>query len=131
MPPVSGRDSRFHEIFDFEGSQGGRFYSPSPPFHLSGVLALCVYPVYSKTIATVVLGPSDQPPTGALMKQIMDHVELKLLFALPMLIEQVARTEGGMEKLKRLDYLTYTGGPLPKWIGDVLADDVQIRIFCE
>lgn len=127
LPRIPGRESPFHEIYDFES--GGRFYSPSPAFHLSGVLSMCVYPVYSTT-ASVVLGLPDRPPTGESTKQIMDHVRLKLLYALPMLIEQVARVPGGMERLKELTYLTYTGGPLPKWIGDALTHDVQICTFC-
>lgn len=89
-----------------------------------------MYPVYGKN-ATLVLGPPDRPPTGELIAQIMDHVNLNLLWSLPMFIEQVAKIPGGMEKLQSLDHLCYTGGPLARWIGDALTQTVTISSFCK
>jgi acyl-coenzyme A synthetase/AMP-(fatty) acid ligase len=128
MPPVLGREAPGFEIFDFETT--GRFYSPSPPYHLSGVLALCVYPVYGKN-ATVVLGPPDRPPNGEIIKQIMNNVKLNLLWSLPMFVEQVAKMPGGMEELQSLDHLCYTGGPLARWCGEALTGKVKISSFCK
>lgn len=59
LPPVQDRQAPFHRVYDFEC--GGKFYSPSPAFHLSGVLSTCVYPVFSES-AAVVMGPPTQPP---------------------------------------------------------------------
>lgn len=60
LPPIQDREAPFHRVYDFE--DGGRFYSPSPMFHLSGILSTCVYPVFSES-ASVVMGLPTQAPS--------------------------------------------------------------------
>lgn len=57
----------------------------------------------------------------------MTYVEdLKLLFSLPMYIEQIVQHPGGLERLSRLDYVLFTGGPLSVSCGNALASKTNL-----
>lgn len=57
----------------------------------------------------------------------MDNVQnLRLLFSLPMYIEQIMQCHGGLERLSRLEYVLFTGGPLSMSCGNALASKTKL-----
>ena len=95
---------------------------------LAGIVALVVLPIYSTT-ATVVLGPTDRPPTGHLASEIMKHYDdIRALFCPPSILEQLVVEPGGLEQARALDFSLYAGGPLSTSAGNLLA---QVTDVCQ
>ncbi|KAL8934421.1 MAG: hypothetical protein Q9216_005921 [Gyalolechia sp. 2 TL-2023] len=125
LPTKDGRKRLDFTIWDFKG--GGRFYTAFPPFHLAGVVATAsvVVPIFSEKAAPV-LGPFTRPPSGAIVKDIMCHYQLKSMFVPPSIIEQVLQEAGGFDELGQLEWLAYTGGPLSPSAGDAVSKVVDL-----
>ena len=83
-------------------------------------MCLTVIPILS-TKATVVLGPTDIPPSGYLVSELMQHLVLKAIFAPPFVYEQLAQKPGAIEQVKQLAFLLYAGGPLTEATGSALS----------
>ena len=90
-------------------------------------MAFVVLPIYS-TMATVVLGPADRPPTGHIVSQIMQRYRLRALFCPPIIFEQLVQEPEALEHAKGLDFLLYAGGPLSSETGDLLS---QVTDVCQ
>ena len=90
-------------------------------------MAMVVLPIYSNT-ATVVLGPSDRPPTGSAASAVMQLYPLKAIFAPPSIFQQILDQPGGLEQAARLDFILYAGGPLTERTGDALS---QVTNVCQ
>ena len=127
LPPIRGRGTPGHRVYDF-GPDGGRYLSPFPPYHLAGIMSLCVYPCFAE-YATVILPLPNVPPSGQQVYQILGDMTPRLLYAPPSIIESVAKLPEGMQRLRKLDYITYTGGFLAPWCGDELSGPVKISQF--
>ena len=91
-------------------------------------MALVALPIYSTT-ATVVLGPTDRPPTGHLLSEIMEYYELRALFCPPSIFEQLVIEPKGLEKARQLDFLLYAGGPLSNMAGNLLSEVTNVCQF--
>lgn len=118
LPTVDGRKNQDFALFDFAGSHG-RYFSSFPPFHLGGFWFLIIIPIYYT--ATVVLGPTDKPPTGQVVSQIMRQFLVRALFCPPSIYEQLVQEPEGLQQVKQLDFLTYAGGPLSTTTGNLLS----------
>ena len=90
-------------------------------------MTMIVLPIYSTT-ATVVIGPADRPATGHLASQIMQQYQLRAIFCPPAIFEQLVQEPKGLEQAKRLDFLSYAGGPLSTITGDLLS---QVTDVCQ
>ena len=91
-------------------------------------MCMIVLPIFS-TKATVVLSPSNQPPSGHLACEIMQHLTLRAVFAPPFVFEQLVQQPKGLEKVKRLDVLLYAGGPLTEATGNTLSELTNVCQF--
>ncbi|KAI9794020.1 MAG: putative NRPS-like protein biosynthetic cluster [Peltula sp. TS41687] len=126
LPQVPGRKIQSFASWDFNG--GGKLYSPFPPFHLGGFISYVVIPVFSDS-ASLVLGPPLAPPNGSLTNEIMKYQKLRAIFCPPIVIDQLMQEPTGFERLSRLDFLVYAGGPLSPSTGDRLKDKVDLGQF--
>ncbi len=124
LPKVKGRKNQDYSIFDFDG--GGRFYSSFPPFHLAGILALSGVVIFYN--ATIVLGPSEKPPSGEILSDIMSRYKLRAAWCPPTVIEQLLQEPTGFEQAAALEFIIYTGGPLAPSVGDRLS---QVTDVCQ
>ncbi|KAK2868034.1 hypothetical protein FQN49_003230, partial [Arthroderma sp. PD_2] len=118
MPVPAGRRAQNAAQFNFCDS--GRFYSCFPPYHMAGVQAYIIIPVFSKT-ATVVMGPPMTPPSGFLLSEIMKQQHLRGFYAPPFIIEQWATEPMALEQAKSLKFVLYGGGPLSPSVGNALS----------
>ncbi|KAL8949569.1 MAG: hypothetical protein Q9222_004328 [Ikaeria aurantiellina] len=123
LPNHRGRKRLDFTIWDFDG--GGKFYTAFPPYHLAGVVATVIVPIFSES-ATPVLGPSTRPASGAIVRDIMYHNRLKSLFVPPSILEQLLQEPGSLEAIAKLEWLAYTGGPLSPSAGDVVCRVVDL-----
>ncbi|KAI1119334.1 hypothetical protein F5Y14DRAFT_457645 [Nemania sp. NC0429] len=96
VPP--GRAPQNAAQFDFKAE--GKFYSCFPPYHLAGVHAYIDLPIFYEK-ASVVFGPSNLPPSGYLLAEILKHQ-------------------------RHLDFILYGGGPLSSLIGRNLSESTSV-----
>ncbi|KAF2113570.1 hypothetical protein BDV96DRAFT_601064 [Lophiotrema nucula] len=126
LPTVPGRVNQNWSLWDFP--QPEYFFSPFPAFHLAGFSSMIMLPIYYPN-ATLVLSPPTRPPTGQLVSEIMDYLELKSIFCPPIIAEQLIQEPGGLEKCKSLKFLLYAGGPLSQTAGDALSSVTDVCQF--
>ncbi|KAF1956304.1 acetyl-CoA synthetase-like protein [Byssothecium circinans] len=123
LPQTHGRKNRDYSIWDLP--PGSRFYTIFPYFHLAGFLSLFINPIFTEASAPV-LGPPLQPPSGALLKEVMKHQKLRALYLPPSICEQLLQEDGGLEFFKGLDFLCYTGAPFSPTAGEVLSKVTEL-----
>ena len=125
LPTVSGRKNNDFTMWD--SIQPRAFYSPFPPSHLAGFLSTVIVPIFSEA-SYPVLGPALRPPSGALVKEIMEKQNLKGLFIPPAIAEQILLEAGGLDFIKGLDFMYSAGGPLSQSAGNVIS---QATTLCQ
>jgi acyl-coenzyme A synthetase/AMP-(fatty) acid ligase len=109
----------------FNQLQEGEFcYAPVPSFHTGGFLTKTLFPTLF-THCAMIMGPpaaSSYPSQNArLAIQIIKQRNVRMIIAPPLILEELARTEGGIETLASLKFITYGGAPLRKSLGDYLC----------
>lgn len=110
---IPGRINQCYQLLDLEGD---RFFNPFPPFHLAGLFAMSIMPIFYACI--VATGPPEKPPSGALLSRAMQLLKIRAAWCPPAVIEQLADQPGGFEQIASLDWIMYTGGPLAPAVGD-------------
>ena len=86
---------------------------------------LTVNPIFSEA-SSPVLGPPQMPPSGKLLKVIMQHQKIRALYVPPMIPEQLLQEPGGLDFFRGLDFLCYTGGPFSPTAGRLLASVTEL-----
>lgn len=86
-------------------------YFGAPLFHVSGIYILCVALFRGSTI---VLGPSNQSPSGDMAVQILKSLKLDVFWAAPFVTDVVFGPHGDelKERLLKLDNVCSFGGTL-------------------
>lgn len=79
--------------------------------------------------AKLIMGPPTRAPTGHLVSEIMDHVELKSIFCPPIIAEKLAQEADGLKKCKKLNFLLYAGGTLSQGTGEKLSKVTDVCQF--
>ena len=106
----------------FSQLDGGFCYAPVPSFHTGGFLLMTLLTTMSTHCALVTAPAASSAPKNAhIAIQIIKQKNVKLLTAMPFLLENLMRTAEGIETLARLEYVTYGGAPLRKTLGDELC----------
>ncbi|KAI2629000.1 hypothetical protein GGS21DRAFT_526933 [Xylaria nigripes] len=123
MPVPEGRLPQNAAQFDF--NRGGRFYSCFPPYHLAGVHAYIDLPIFYDR-ATVVFGPSNLPPSGYLLSEILKYQQVQAFYVPPSIIEEWATEPIATEQVKKLDFVLYGGGPLSFNTGQKLSESTHV-----
>ncbi|KAF9870587.1 hypothetical protein CkaCkLH20_11893 [Colletotrichum karsti] len=117
IPPIPGRKIQGYLLLELNG---GRFFNPFPPFHLAGLFAMTIMPIFYT--CTVTLGPKEKPPSGEILSQAMHLLpSIRAAWCPPTVIEQLVSLPGGFEQAANLDWIMYTGGPLAPTVGDRLC----------
>lgn len=73
-----------------------------------------------------VLGPPLQPPSGALLKEIMKQQKLRALYIPPAIAEQLLQEPQGIDFFRDLDFLCYTGAPFSPNAGKQLVEVTEL-----
>ena len=96
-----------------------------PYFHLAGFLSIIVNPIFTEA-SSPVLGPPLIPPSGSLLKEILEQQDLRAIYVVPSIAEQLLHEPGGLDLVKKLDFLCYTGGPFSSTAGKLLAEVTEV-----
>jgi acyl-coenzyme A synthetase/AMP-(fatty) acid ligase len=62
------------------------------------------------------------PPSGQLMKEIMQSQQLRAVYIPPAIAEQLLQEPGSLDLFKKLDFLCYTGAPFSPSAGQKLVE---------
>jgi acyl-CoA synthetase (AMP-forming)/AMP-acid ligase II len=84
-----------------------------------------VNPTFTEA-SSPVLGPPLQPPSGSLLKSIMQHQKLRALYIPPAVAEQLLQEPQGIDFFKNLDFLVYTGAPFSPDAGKQLIEVTEL-----
>lgn len=74
----------------------------------------------------MVFGPTDLPPSGYLLSEILRQQKVRALYLPPFIIEQWSAEPSVIEQAKDLDFVLYGGGPLSTAIGDKLSEVTNV-----
>lgn len=102
---------------------GKRVLLGLPQFHSAAVCFLA-FSIYSNTIP--VLLPS--PVTAELVNEAHTHAGIDASFLAPSTLADIVRNPEYFENLRRLQYLTFGGSPLPQEIGNNVKDLVHLFV---
>ena len=123
VPEAPGRKK--HDFTLWDRIADHRFFTIFPPFHLAGFVSFVATPVFSKAIP--VMGPPI-PPSGDMVRQTMDQLDIRALFVPPVIAEQLLKEKNGLGLFKNLEFLCCAGGALSQAVGDQL---VQFTDICQ
>ena len=126
MPKIPGRKNQDMTVFDF-GGKGGKFYTMFPQFHVAGFYSTTVVPIY--THASLVYGPPLKPPSGSLVRDILQEMPIQGIYVPPTIIEYLLGEPGGSDHLSRLEFVVFAGGPLAQSAGDKLSSKTLLCQF--
>ncbi|KAF2147359.1 uncharacterized protein K452DRAFT_293797 [Aplosporella prunicola CBS 121167] len=106
---------------------GKRLHS-SMELQIAHVFSCLLLPVYFD--ATIVLGPGDQPLTASMLEQIYDLGAVDGGLYSPFTIEAACHFPIALSKMKKLDFVIYTGGTLPRAAANALTSDGTTKLHC-
>ncbi|KAL8999600.1 MAG: hypothetical protein Q9169_001560 [Polycauliona sp. 2 TL-2023] len=93
-------------------------FSPFPLFHSAALGIILACNIYAEM--TIVL-PPPAPLTADLCDLIHTHASLNGTCLPPSIFVDIAHNPDYMDRLQKLDFVCYGGGPLPKGVGDRIA----------
>lgn len=92
---------------------------------MAGVHAYIDLPIFYSG-ATVVFGPTNLPPSGYLLSEILKYQHIQAFYVPPFIIEQWAAEPAAAKQAKQVDFILYGGGPLSHDIGQRLSQDTNV-----
>ncbi|KAF2127401.1 MFS general substrate transporter [Dothidotthia symphoricarpi CBS 119687] len=95
-----------------------RLFSPFPPFHIAGFNYTVTVPCYVDS--TAVLPPSGVPINTDLIHAIHTHGSVNSSILPPSIVQELVQNDEYYESLRRLDGLTFSGGPLSEHTADLV-----------
>ncbi|KAK7885322.1 hypothetical protein LTR67_010500 [Exophiala xenobiotica] len=117
LSKIEGRRNMDYSLFDLAGNY---FVNTFPGFHVGGMVAMAALPLYYNT--AIVMVPHDQPANGQMLAQILSQVPARAIFSPPTVIEELLETTDGFNKLAKLDFIMYGGGPLSPMVGQTISE---------
>ncbi|KAL2205187.1 acetyl-CoA synthetase-like protein [Sarocladium strictum] len=96
-----------------------RLFCGFPPFHAAGAMLSGVYPILCDY--TLIWGPSDRPLNAALAEEAINMSGADSSLLPPSILEDMAKTNSGLDVLGTLKSVTYGGGPLHPVAGDKVS----------
>ncbi|KAF6227540.1 hypothetical protein HO173_012179 [Letharia columbiana] len=102
IPPLDGVDAQIN-IFEC----GVRVFTSLPPFHVAGILQTLLVALYFEI--TTVWAPTGRPISADLIDDLLDNVNVDLMFLAPSTLEALSQSQTSLEKLKKLKSTQFAG----------------------
>lgn len=102
-----------------QGQDPTRIFASLPPFHVAGILGALVIPLYYHQ--TILWPPTSRPVSLDMVDDVLDNVEIDACFLAPSVLEDLSQSEKSLEKLRKIKFVEYGGGPLARRAGDIVA----------
>ncbi|CAD6591480.1 MAG: hypothetical protein ASARMPREDX12_005186 [Alectoria sarmentosa] len=119
---ISALDGFDAQIKVFKGPV--RTFTSLPPFHVAGIVQCLLVALYFEE--TIVWPPPGRPISADLIHDLLDNVNLDVCFLAPSTWEDFSQSQNSLEKLKKLKYARYAGGPLGKTVGDAISKHTDV-----
>ncbi|KAL9583857.1 MAG: hypothetical protein Q9212_002475, partial [Teloschistes hypoglaucus] len=113
LPPYNGRVPKI-QVF----GKGDRTFSVLPPFHIAGLWVLA-NTVYREQIS--VWPPAGQPPSADLVDDLLSSVQVDICVLPPSIWEELCQSQASLERLRKLKFGGFGGGPLAQTAGDKIS----------
>ena len=75
---------------------------------VAGVLQTLLVALYCE--ATTVWPPTEQPVSAGLIDDLLDNVNVDILFLAPSTLEELSQSQTSLERLKKVKYTQFAGG---------------------
>ncbi|KAJ6442161.1 L-aminoadipate-semialdehyde dehydrogenase [Purpureocillium lavendulum] len=106
-------------VFSGWAARSKRMFLPMPLFHAAGMLAsLTILAIFYGV--PLALGLPDQPMTPESVRDCLHYSKADSVMLPPSIVEGLCQTDGGLEAMKRLNYVVVGGGNLSQAAGDTL-----------
>ncbi|KAL8670081.1 MAG: hypothetical protein Q9168_005366 [Polycauliona sp. 1 TL-2023] len=112
IPSLGGQPVSAHLLI------GKRMFSPFPLFHSAALGIVLACNIYAGM--TIVM-PPPAPLTADLCDLIHIHASLDGTCLPPSILVDISHNPDYMDRLRKMDFVCYGGGPLPKGVGDRIA----------
>ncbi|KAJ4147015.1 hypothetical protein LMH87_001568 [Akanthomyces muscarius] len=118
----------YHNFLEYEGSTfvmeamatcSKNTYCPLPLFHAFGLYCFVNIPTFWGKPMTLAI--ADKPLTAENVVKGYEAADCDAVLLPPSTVEDIARLDGGVEKLKQLSYVCCGGGGISKQVGDDLT----------
>jgi thioester reductase-like protein len=93
---------------------GRRIYVSLPFFHAAGFYSAFEMVIWGGVICVV--GP--QSPSILSVEAMLDHADLNAMVVAPSILQELSKTPSVLEKMTRIEWVAFGGGPLSKEAGD-------------
>ncbi|CAN8104059.1 unnamed protein product [Discula destructiva] len=103
--------------------RGRRVYLGLPLFHCAGANTLLPSAIFNDF--TVVLGPF--PPSAEVVDAMHKYGNIQESIQVPTVLVDLAKDPEAVDRLGKLELLTYAGGPMPRAVGDLLSSRTQVH----
>ncbi|KAI1121295.1 male sterility protein-domain-containing protein [Nemania abortiva] len=104
-----------------------RYFLGMPCFHSAGIWCALFMPVYFGSM--VVYGPATRPLTGDVAATAISSGRIMGGFYPPSVLEDLAKSPSGIERLRDLDFVVYGGGALSQSAGDNISRITTLHNF--
>ncbi|CAD6576361.1 MAG: hypothetical protein ASARMPRED_007703 [Alectoria sarmentosa] len=121
MSPLDGYDPA---IFPPHSQGPTCTFISLPPFHVAGILGSLVIALYYHQ--TIVWPPAGRPVSVDLVDDLLDNVKVDGCFLAPSVLEELSQSETSLEKLRKINFVEFGGGPLAKRAGDIVAKYTKV-----
>ncbi|KAL8640786.1 MAG: hypothetical protein Q9228_002325 [Teloschistes exilis] len=118
LPPYNGRVPKV-QVF----GKGDRTLCVMPPFHMAGLWELA-NTVYFEQIS--VWPPAGQPPSADLVDDLLSSVQVDICFLPPSIWEELSQSQASLERLRKLKFGGFGGGPLAQTAGDKISQFTKL-----
>ncbi|KAI4218683.1 MAG: hypothetical protein L6R36_008811 [Xanthoria steineri] len=96
-----------------------------PPFHMGGILCSLAIPLYYEQ--TILWPPAGRPVSVDLVEDILDNVKIGSCVLPPSILEEMSQSQASLDRLRKLEYAAFGGGPLAKTAGDTVSQYTRVR----
>lgn len=104
---------------------GKRVFLPMPLFHAIGVFFGLVSATFART--NLVIPLTNAPPTAKGVAELLRYTRVNAAILAPSTVEEISKDPGLLDHItSQLDTLAYSGGDLPKKLGDAVAEKVYM-----
>jgi thioester reductase-like protein/aryl carrier-like protein len=104
---------------------GRRVFLPMPLFHAIGVFFGLVSVTFART--NLVIPLTNAPPTAKGVAELLRYTRINAAILAPSTVEEISKDPELLDDISsQLDTLAYSGGDLPKKLGDAVAEKVYM-----
>ncbi|KAL8665437.1 MAG: hypothetical protein Q9168_007704, partial [Polycauliona sp. 1 TL-2023] len=96
-----------------------------PPFHMGGILCTLALALYYEQ--TYIWPPAGRPVSVDLVEDMLDYAELGSCILPPSILEEFSQSQASLNRLHKVEYVGFGGGPLAKTAGDTISKYTRVR----